>query len=399
MPFLRSLAIVAILTASLPAAELQTLTGQKLTGDLVSLDAKQIVIKTANGEVATPIKQVLILDLQSMAAPVGGAKFIDVELIDSTVIHCADIKIKGKVVELTRFGIPNGPGQIIQVPMTNVFSVLRDANDPAVKKEWIEFLAKRGKRDILVVKKEGKFDGLEGTADQGDETGETLAFDLASGKKVNIKLSRLSGLIFNQIQAGEVAETICKVTDTYKNVYAAKEVVHKDGGFTVTTVSGVKVEFPKAQLLSKLDYSQDKITFVSDMEPVDVKSPPKEDVGPTLGKDTNLYGDDTLKLNNVSYGKGLAIHAPTTLTYNLNGDYKEFKAVIGVDDSVVADSQVKFVIEGDGRVLYQAEVRRKDAPKPIVIIIKDVKFLKIIVDSPGVGLHSQIDLADARINK
>jgi len=395
---LRSLAVLIVFAPFAAAAEIRTLTGQKLTGDLVAIDSKQIVLKTATGEVATPIKQILTVDLQSPAGP-AVPKFMEVELTDGTLLRCDDVKIKGKTVVLTLAGVPAGPGQVLEVPMAAVFYVVRDGHDAAIKKEWSAFLAKRGKRDVLVVKKEGRFDGLEGTADQGDDTGEIIEFELATGAKTKIKLSRLSGLIFNQVQTGETVETLCRVTDAMKNVYAAKDITRKGDAITLTTVSGVKVEFPKTQLVAKLDYSKDKITYLSDMEPVEVKLPGADDFGPAFARDTNLDGVDPIKLNNVVYIKGLAVHAPAAITYNLNGDYKEFKAVLGVDDSVQADKAVRVVIEGDNRPIFQAEFRRKDPPKPIVVNIKDVRFLRVVVDTSEFPLNCQAALADARVNK
>ena len=59
------------------------------------------------------------------------------------------------------------------------------------------------------------------------------------------------------------------------------------------------------------------------------------------------------------YAKGLAIPATTELIYDIGGDYKHFKAVLGFDDQVGGDSNVKVLIEGDGRELFKAEMKRE----------------------------------------
>ena len=61
MPFLRTLACLFLTLPLAAAAELNTLKGKKITGDLVSADEKVIVIKTASGEVITPLPEAMQL--------------------------------------------------------------------------------------------------------------------------------------------------------------------------------------------------------------------------------------------------------------------------------------------------------------------------------------------------
>jgi len=279
--------------------------------------------------------------------------------------------------------------------------MLRDAQDKGQLAEWKSFLSRRGKRDIIAIKKSGKFDGLEGTAEQGDETGEKLLFDLANGGRQEIRLSRVSGLVFNQLQQGEVSETLCKVTDGLRNVYSAKEVTQTPQGFKLVTVTGLPFEFQnKPMQLAKLDYSKDKITYLSDLEPSQATLPEDDRTRYLTQKRTN--SNNSIEMGGVAYSRGLVLQAPYDVSYDLSGEYTEFKAVVGFDTANgISSSAVELTIEGDGRNLIKTVIKHKDEPRTIVLNLKEVRTLRIVVtQAEGSSLiGSEVNLADARINK
>ena len=145
---------------SASAAELHTLAGKHLTGDLVNLSEKEIVLKTATGLVSVPTSDVLGVDLQHEAAMPSGLKYTDIELIDGTLLHCEKFTLKGKTVALRLAG----SSQPVDVPLATVSYLLNDAQDPAIRQDWQEKqLPHRGNQDILAVKVDGAINGIEGT--------------------------------------------------------------------------------------------------------------------------------------------------------------------------------------------------------------------------------------------
>ena len=117
-------------------------------------------------------------------------------------------------------------------------------------------------------------------------------------------------------------------------------------------------------------------------------------------RNKNLDGHK-LRLGDKDFGRGLSLPAPTTLQYSLGGEFKEFSATIGVDETVAGGSHAKLIIEGDGRELVKPiEVKRKDAPKEIRVNVKDVNTLTIKVVPAGVLPYGhRIDLGDPKVNK
>src|SRR3954462_10695235 len=81
-------------------ADLQTLSGKKVTGDLVGLDRQTIVLRNGDETVRVPVADVLQLDLPTGEPPPKGAHAA-VELTDGSVLHCSAVEAKGNAFQLT----------------------------------------------------------------------------------------------------------------------------------------------------------------------------------------------------------------------------------------------------------------------------------------------------------
>jgi hypothetical protein len=380
-------------------ADLQTLSGKKVSGDLVGLDRQTAIVKSTAGEtIRVPLADVLQIDMPPADAVPKGAHTA-VELTDGSILLCSAIEAKAGTFELTVF-----PDLKVSVPLTSVFTILRDAHDPKVRQDWQEFLTKRGRLDMVVVRSDDKLNGLEGTFGPG--VGDAIEFTpSATGQKRNIRLARAQGLIFVQKPNPDAAAPLCKVTDAAGNLLVAADAVLNADGLTVTTVSGVRVTMPGAKGLAKLDFSKGKLAYLSDLIPTrDAVTLATEDDDlyarfVRFRKDLNL-DNGPLRLGGKQYAKGLAMHAGTVLIYDIGGDYKELRATLGVDDGVETESRGEVVIEGDGRELFRGQVSRKDPPRPVVVDIRGVKTLRVIVRATGLlDFGAQAALADAKVSK
>lgn len=401
MPAIRAFVVLlacASFTFAADPAKLRTLSGKQIEGEIVKITDKEIILKTKDGEAATPLLEVLEVELAAGGErPPADAKYIDVELSDGSILHCGQFTLKKNQVELKLL-----LGQEIKMPLSAVAHVLNGAQDKTVREEWKKLVAKQGNRDMVAVKKQGVINGLEGTLGEGDEAGETIGFELRGGEqKVRLKLDRLHGMSFFRKQEGNREETLCKVHDTANNVLMVSKVVQTATGFTFTTVAGVTVEYP-APLLSKLDFSKGKLVWLSDLEPARASEASTLEGIDHYRRDKNLDGRDQIRIEGTIYSKGLSIPAYTELVYDIGGDYKEFKAVLGFDDQVSGDSNVKILIEGDNREIYKTELKRGDkkAAVKLNLDVKNVKLLRIVVSSVNIlDLGDHVELADAKVSK
>jgi hypothetical protein len=372
---------------------------QTVSGELVRLDDKQVVLKSDGEERAFPLDQVLTLDLAPKDVPLKD-KYTDVELTDGSLLHCSKVAYKGKEVELKTYA-----GQDVKVPLASISYVIADAHDPkvleAVRSQFLG--TKRRSRDILLATKsgEGQINGLEGTLGDADDKGETIEFTLTgTDTKRQVPLGRVSGLIFLRTPSGDAPLPICKLTDNYKNTLLVSAVSAGPTGLTITTPAGAKIEY-KNDMVARLDFSKGKLTYLSDLTPIEVVETNNLDRVEHYRRDQNLDGEK-ITLDGKRYDKGLALHAYTALTYKLDGEYQYFSAVIGVDDGVGGSDGPTIVrLEGNnGQEIKSWTIKRTDKPMPVRVSVKDVQRLKIIVSSGELlDLGKHVDLADAKLSK
>jgi hypothetical protein len=382
----------ATLSHGADVTKLRTLTGKSYEGDLVGISDKEIVFRGTDGPVNVPLKEVLDIDLATAAAPTD--KYIDIEVTDGSLLHCSHFLLKKNQVEAKLVG-----GLEIKIPLASISYILNEAQDAKIREEWQTALSKRGNSDLLAIKDPGgTVNHLDGTFGEGDEKGENIEFETTSGTKRTPSLARIRGMSFLRKTSTEKPETICKIHDTSKNLWYAAQVAFNDKGFQVTTVAGVKLELPR-QAAARLDFSQGRLTYLSDLEPVKLIERSNVERVERYHRDKNL-DDGPLRIAKETYSKGLAIHAYTELMYDIGGQYKDFKAVLGVDPTVGGESRVKVLIEGDGRQLFSEDFDRKTGPRPLTLDVKNIKQLRIVVASKGLlDLGDHVNIADAKVSK
>jgi hypothetical protein len=391
----------ALCTALAAADELTTTTGKKLTGSLVAVEATGVTFRAEGVEVKVPAKDILLVNFgHKVASP--PKNYTEIELTDGSVIRCTKFLIKGKQFYPDLLPGPkdvHSPG--IDLPLGSVFHVLRGAEDPKHRAAWKAMLLNRGKRDLYVIRQVAGLDFVQGTLIEGTEAGDEVTFEQEGGEKSKLRLSRATGgLVFNQPPQPRIPPTLCRVNDVFGNSLVAQAVELAGSGVRVKTVSGVDVNYSSAQAIAALDYGQGNIAYLSDLEPM-VGAPDREAGDPrfTYLRDRN-QANEPLKLDNSVYPKGLWVYSDTTLTFTLGGDYREFKAIVGLDEALTnATSAAKVTIEADSQVVFSETVKRTDKPRVLTVDVKAAKQLKISVEADTPYNGGQVVFADARVQK
>ena len=400
----RTLAVLILCASAAVAAEtpeLRPLKGDPFKGDLVSVSDKQIVLRVNGKERAHPTEQTLTLRFQA-AAPPRDAKFAEVVLVDRTLLRCADVAFKGKNATLTLLG-----GQTVTAPLTSLASVMKEAHDAKLVAAWKDLFAdKKRSYDVVVRKSDGgNLNPLEGTFGDAAEDGTRIEFTpRGASDKARVLLERVHGLAFLRPPDPNLSPLSCKFQDERGNTVMARGVVLSGGKFVVTAQCGVKVEYD-VSAAALLDYSGGKITHLADFELSRRKvADNKELTGLSshVAWDTNLDGDGPMRIAGETFPRGLALHARSELTFDLDGEYREFRAVAGFDDRVsrATEAPVLLRIEGDGKELFSARVTRKSGRVPVALNVIDVNKLRVVVTSEiPLPLGCHLDLADAKVSK
>ncbi len=409
-------ATLGVFVVAASADDVTTVGGKKLTGKLVAVDAEGITVDVAGTDVKVSAKDVLLIDLgNKVAAPAKDQKYHEVELTDGSVLRVGKYAVKGKKLEVDLLPGPAGvTAPTLELPISAVFSVCRNADDAKQRENWQAMLRTRGKRDLYVMRTAEGLNFVQGTILEGNADGTEITFEKEDGAKEQLRLSRATGgLVFNQPAGGQPPATLCKVKDVFGNSLVAREIGVADGGVKVKTVSGVSVGYPAAAAVAQLDYAQGNVAYLSDLTPqVEAPGVPEADAkafpllegknGPTGTLRDRFLGDSpTLTLEGVSFPKGIAVSADTALTFPLGGDYREFRAVVGFADARHGNAaELKLTIEADGKVIATDVFKGKDKARGLTVDVKGVRQLRVAVDRDYPSeTAAYLILADAKVQK
>ncbi|MFE6506884.1 alpha/beta fold hydrolase [Nocardioides sp. NPDC057767] len=106
-----------------------------------------------------------------------------------------------------------------------------------------------------------------------------------------------------------------------------------------------------------------------------------------------------LRLNGITYAKGLGVHAGSWVSYHLGGNCSAFTAKVGVDDSQGWLGSVRFRVFADGvEVADTGKMLNGTATKTISAQTAGARRLDLLVDDTGDGVdYDHADWADARL--
>src|SRR5262249_3485685 len=112
--------------------------------------------------------------------------------------------------------------------------------------------------------------------------------------------------------------------------------------------------------------------------------------------------DDDLVLGGKHYDRGLGTRSGIKLTYSLDGKFKRFEAVLGLDDISGKQGRVRVRILVDGKPRdvpgLDKELTWDRTAKEIAVDVSDAKELILIVE-PGSGgsVQDHVDWGNARL--
>ncbi len=107
----------------------------------------------------------------------------------------------------------------------------------------------------------------------------------------------------------------------------------------------------------------------------------------------------TMSIGGVTYAKGLGVHAPSDIRYNLGQSCTSFTATVGVDDEVGGNGSVIFQVYADGAKIYESPVMRgSGGGSPVNVTVAGKRELRLVVTDAGDGKNSDhADWANARL--
>jgi hypothetical protein len=403
-----ALAAVAVLTvavrpsaAALPVT-VETLDGKKLAGELVGLDSQSLELNTTAGREKLATSSIMSLKPGPAAVATTNPKATcRVELVDGSQIAAVAYHAKSGKAVIEPVGAP-----AIELPTKSIHWVrfLADDRNDKLAREWTQIAGGKAASDLLVVRKQGALDYLEGVL--GDVDDEVVHFELDK-EPIPVKRPKVEGLIYYHVSGDELPEPLAEAVDRGGSRFHVQSITLTGDQLTLTIAAGLKLSQPLSNL-ERLDFSTVNTQFLSALEPVAFQFAPyfpaKTDL-PILvesNKPRRDIGFDglALKLDGKSYSKGLSLHSRTEVSYRLPGKFRRFKTLVGIDDSVRPGGDVQLQIRGDQKLLWEGRVRGSEAARPLDLDIAGVKRIDILVDfGADLDVADVLDLCEARVTK
>lgn len=397
-----NLLLSAALAAGAVEFEAQTVDGQSAVGRIAQLNAQQLVLETSGGPSAFALNTLAGLT-RKPAPPAADRKLsIRVELVDQSLLSASDYTVRGGVAQLVVSG-----GAKLEVPTRAIrwvrFATAADA-DEKLTKQWSEITETKADGDLLVVRKSGALDYLEGVL--GDIDADKCNFELDK-EPVPVPRAKVEGVVYFHSAAVELPDAAGRLHLLDGSRLAIGKVELADDKINVSTPSGVTLSLPLEDV-SRFDFSSGKIAYLSDLDPESATHVPYLGFAeePAALREFYKYRRDIgfeqnpLRLDGKTYRKGLSLASRSLLVYRLPGKFRLFRGTIGIDDSVRETGDVHVAIKGDGKTLWEGEVRGVDPARELELEIVGVKRLEVLVDyGGGLDVGDRLDLCEARVTK
>lgn len=131
-----------------------------------------------------------------------------------------------------------------------------------------------------------------------------------------------------------------------------------------------------------------RIVHLADLEPATVTQRSYFDLSWPPRKNCNVSGGP-IRLEGRRYERGLGVHAYTSMTWQLAGEYEQYTATIGIDESVAPRGRAVFRVLCDGKAAYDSGPIEQGQATRIKVDLTGVKTLTLECD-PG----DDLDISD-----
>ena len=313
-------------------------------------------------------------------------------MADEAVLRCTKVTLGNKEALLVLT-----TGVTVKAPMPAVLTVLRDAQDAAIKSQFDKLRRDKKRSDRIYVSGAGGLNPIAGTLGNVDEAKQTIKFRPEGKDEVDLSLEKLQGVQFAAVEV-PAAAALCRVIDLDGNVLIASKLSYDAGQASITTPYGQKVVLDN-KMLARLDFNFGRLTYLSDLEGKVPESVLLGGFSP-VRKDRNLDGDPIM-IQDKKYDKGLSMYAGAKIEYALGGKYKKLSGILGVDSRIAEEGQGKVTLKiyCDEEEKFSKEVSTT-TPTPISVNIQDVFLLRIVVVGSNFTNYSgHATLANAQVSQ
>jgi len=393
--------LIGILSFTGITVDVKPLAGPTVQGELIGISSDSVIVRSGDSEQRLDLTGLWELIPTARTSDSTEEPTVWVDLVDGSRIHANRFTATSGMATVSLMG---GDSLPIRTRLIHAVRLRSHSGATKIANQWQEIISEKSVGDVVVIRRGEELEDLEGVL--GDVTQEVVHFEY-DGESFEVNRSKLDGFTYYHPASGELPERVCQLTDVSGSQWSVRSAQIVDAKFEVVSVAGVEFSLP-VERLKKIDFSSGNRIWLSDLTPESVEwrpfvhsrlpEPrlmqlfhPREDVGLT---------QKPLTLDGNVYSKGLAIRSRTELVYRLTDDFRQFHAIVGIDDHVRDGGNVDLVISGDGKVLFSRNIAGRDEAVPVDLDITGVKRLRILVDfGQELDIADHLNLCDARITK
>lgn len=390
-----NLLAVALLAAA-PQFQAVAADGSTFRGEIVEFSAEKALFRTDAGDRTVPAGGLVRLTPDAASTSMVATAVVWVRMIDGTRFDAVSYTVAGGDATIS-FG---GGLQLI-VPTSTVKSVRFKEQAQAIADQWNAILNRTAPADLIVIREENALDYLEGVF--GDVTNETVKFTL-DGETIPVKRPKVEGLIYYHSKSPTLEGAFCVVTDRAGSVIQAAKTVLKNGKLEIVTPTGAELKLP----LDRVNAIDFPARYLSEMKPESMSYEPlvrePKIVAESVDRRYRPRFDQAmepgpLRLGGREYFKGVALHSRSSVVFLLPEPFAKLTAVVGIDDRVRPHGNVRLVIHGDDRILFDKNIAGTEEPLPISLDLTGVTRLKFTVDfgADRIDAGDYLDLCDPRL--
>ncbi len=397
----RPLVLLGATAAPAPAAKwrVETADARLVTGQLVSISADKVVVRTGKGARELALDDVVELslgdepdDVMNVAAQ-AVLQTAQGDALAVTSVSCDGRKLVAAGGAVGRIEVPVHVARALYFPALG-----RTAAELLKGYEQMELAAASG--DRMLVSRTGAQDlAVDGVLERIDEAKVTFRWKEQSRtvarKSVPMIFLAAVAAVADK-KSGAIGTLIARDSSRIR----FRSLTLAAGKFVIDSPALGKITLPLAEV-SLVRLSSDNVVELSDLKPSAVKEYGFFETTFRHRVNKSVAGKP-LRLGGREYATGLGLHSYCELTYAIDAAFTSFVAVVGIDDEARpnGDSTVTFIADGKaiGETLH---VTGRDEPSSVRLDLRGVKQLIIRVDfgTDGLGIGDHVDIAGARLIK
>ncbi len=334
-----------------------------------------------------------LADLAVWGAFVEPSQGPQIVLADGSLIVVDSLRIEKEQVRATSSLLGK-----IALPLDLVVGIVfRPPLDLAIRDQLRgRMLATTGETDRVLL---DNGDELTGTIVGLDDVKAEPVLQLQSDiGKTEIPADKLAAILFNATLVNKPRtsglRTVVGMRDGSR--VTSTELSSDKAGARLKLVDGVTVQLPWEAIVA-LQVLDGRAVYLSDLKPASYRHIPYLQFSWPFQTDRSVLGSQ-LRVGGNIYAKGLGMHSPARITYDLDQPYRRFQAEVAVDREAQQRGSVVFrVFTDDGGGTWQERaasevLRGGEPPQRISVDLTGAKKISLLVDFADHG--DELDHAD-----